>query len=124
LQNKIRLEGVYKIFGDQPRGRALDLAKAGVPKDEVQARTSHVVGLTDVSFSVNEGEIFVVMGLSGSGKSTAIRTVNKLHTITDGKVIVDGEDVQAMTGSTQPSSQARSMMDTSMFLIVTASPMS
>ncbi len=100
MQNKIRLEGVYKIFGDQPRGRALDLAKAGVPKDEVQARTSHVVGLTDVSFSVNEGEIFVVMGLSGSGKSTAIRTVNKLHTITDGKVIVDGEDVQAMTGST------------------------
>jgi glycine betaine/proline transport system ATP-binding protein len=40
------------------------------------------------------------MGLSGSGKSTAIRTVNKLHDVTDGEVIVDGEDVQKMTGKT------------------------
>ena len=48
MKEKISLSGVYKIFGDQPRGRALDLAKAGVPKDEVQARTGHVVGLTDV----------------------------------------------------------------------------
>jgi glycine betaine/proline transport system ATP-binding protein len=99
LLEKIRLEGVYKIFGDQPKGRALTLAQAGVPKDEVQLRTNHVVGLSDVNFAVHEGEIFVVMGLSGSGKSTAIRTVNKLHTVTAGKVIVDGEDVQEMSGS-------------------------
>ena len=96
----IRLNHVYKIFGDQPRGRALELAKAGVSKDEVQARTNHVVGLTDVNFAIRQGEIFVVMGLSGSGKSTAIRTVNKLHDVTDGEVIVDGEDVQKMTGKT------------------------
>jgi len=98
LGEKIRLSHVYKIFGDQPRGRALELAKAGIGKDEVQARTKHVVGLTDVNFSVNEGELFVVMGLSGSGKSTAIRTVNKLHDITDGEVVVDGTDVQGLTG--------------------------
>ena len=85
MQEKIRLSGVYKIFGDQPRGRALDLARAGVPKDTVQARTGHVVGLTNVDFTVRQGEIFVVMGLSGSGKSTAIRTVNKLHTVTAGE---------------------------------------
>ena len=98
MGEKIRLSHVYKIFGDQPRGRALELAKAGIGKDEVQARTKHVVGLTDVNFSVNEGELFVVMGLSGSGKSTAIRTVNKLHDITDGEVVVDGTDVQGLTG--------------------------
>jgi glycine betaine/proline transport system ATP-binding protein len=98
LGEKIVLNGVYKIFGDQPRGRALELSKAGVPKDEVQMRTNHVVGLTDVNFSVNEGEIFVVMGLSGSGKSTAIRTVNKLHDVTDGEVLVDGTDVQQLSG--------------------------
>ncbi len=95
----IRLEHVYKIFGPQPRGRALQLAKSGLPKKEVQAATDHVVGMTDVSFSVNQGEIFVIMGLSGSGKSTAIRTVNKLHDITDGHVYVDGTDVQALDGS-------------------------
>jgi glycine betaine/proline transport system ATP-binding protein len=92
----IRLERVYKIFGPQPRGRAFDLVKAGYGKAEVQRRSGHVVGLNDVSFSVRQGELFVVMGLSGSGKSTAIRTVNKLHDVTSGHVWVDGIDVQAM----------------------------
>ena len=95
----IRLENVYKIFGPQPRGRALSLAKSGMKKNDVQAATEHVVGMSDVSFSVNRGETFVIMGLSGSGKSTAIRTVNKLHDVTDGNVIVDGVDVQALYGS-------------------------
>lgn len=95
----IRLEGVYKIFGEQPRGRALELARAGATKGEVQALTDHVVGLADVNFSVNEGELFVVMGLSGSGKSTAIRTVNKLHSVTDGHVWVGDTDIQALTGA-------------------------
>ncbi len=94
----IRLENVYKIFGPQPRGRALKLAKDGLTKNEVQAATDHVVGMTDVSFDVKRGETFVLMGLSGSGKSTAIRTVNKLHDITDGKVLVDGTDVQRLEG--------------------------
>jgi len=95
----IRLENVYKIFGPQPRGRALKLAKDGLTKNEVQAATDHVVGMTDVTFDVKRGETFVLMGLSGSGKSTAIRTVNKLHDITDGKVIVDGTDVQQLEGT-------------------------
>ena len=94
----VRLENVYKIFGPQPRGRALKLAKDGLTKNEVQAATDHVVGMTDVSFEVLRGETFVIMGLSGSGKSTAIRTVNKLHDITDGHVWVDGVDVQALHG--------------------------
>lgn len=94
----IRLESVYKIFGPQPRGRALKLSKDGLTKNEVQAATDHVVGMTDVSFDVKRGETFVLMGLSGSGKSTAIRTVNKLHDITDGRVIVDGTNVQELDG--------------------------
>ncbi len=94
----IRLDGVYKIFGPQPRGRAYELAREGVGKDEVQRQTGHIVGMTDVSFSVGRGEIFVLMGLSGSGKSTALRTVNKLHDITGGEVLVDGTDVQALRG--------------------------
>lgn len=94
----IRLESVYKIFGPQPRGRALKLAKDGLTKNDVQAATDHVVGMTDVSFEVRRGETFVIMGLSGSGKSTAIRTVNKLHDITDGRVMVDGTNVQELDG--------------------------
>ena len=94
----ISLENVYKIFGPDPRGRSFDLVKDGVPKDDVQRLTGHVVGLDDISFSVNKGEIFVVMGLSGSGKSTAIRTVNKLHETTSGRVMVNGVNVQELEG--------------------------
>jgi len=94
----IQLENVHKIFGPQPRGRAFELVEAGVGKDEVLRRSGHVVGLNDVNFTVNRGEIFVVMGLSGSGKSTAIRTVNKLHDVTHGQVWVDGTDVQTLSG--------------------------
>ena len=95
----IVLDEVYKIFGPQPRGRAFDLVRSGMGKNRVQAETGHVVGLDNVSFRVNKGEIFVVMGLSGSGKSTAIRTVNKLHDITYGSVLVDGTNVQDLEGS-------------------------
>ena len=95
----IRLDGVYKIFGPQPHGRAFDLARAGVGKDEVLRQSGHVIGIRDVNFSVSRGEIFVVMGLSGSGKSTALRTVNKLLETTAGEVWVDGTDVQTLSGS-------------------------
>ena len=46
-----------------------DLLARGATKDEIFARTGHVVGVHNVSFDVQEGEIFVLMGLSGSGKS-------------------------------------------------------
>ena len=94
----IVLDGVYKIFGPQPRGRAFDLLRSGMSKDNVQAETGHVVGLDNVSFTVHRGEVFVVMGLSGSGKSTAMRTVNKLIDITAGSLTVNGTDVQALEG--------------------------
>ncbi len=95
----VEFNDVYKIFGPQPRGRALELARSGIPKKEVQRLTGHVVGMTDVNFKVNRGEIFVVMGLSGSGKSTAIRMVNKLYDVTNGEVLVDGVDVQKLEGT-------------------------
>jgi len=94
----IAFEEVYKIFGPNPRGRPFELSQGGMHKDEVQRQTGHVVGITDVSFEVKRGEIFVVMGLSGSGKSTAIRTVNKLHDVTHGRVVVEGTDVQQLEG--------------------------
>ena len=95
----LRVKDVYKIFGPQPRGRAFELSQGGMGKGDVHARTGHVVGLRDVNFDVKRGEIFVIMGLSGSGKSTAIRTVNKLLDTTNGQVMVDGVDVQTLDGT-------------------------
>lgn len=90
---KVRVEELYKIFGDNPTGEALSLAQEGTPKPDVLEKTGHVLALADVNFSVNRGELFVVMGLSGSGKSTLIRCINRLIESTSGHIYVDGEDV-------------------------------
>ncbi|GAB4557074.1 MAG: phosphonate ABC transporter ATP-binding protein [Anaerolineae bacterium] len=55
--------------------------------------------LTDVSFTVQDGEFVVLLGLSGSGKSTLLRCINRLIEPTSGKVIFDGVDVTAASGS-------------------------
>ena len=51
--------------------------------------------LTDVSFTVNDGEFLVVIGLSGSGKSTLLRCINRLIEPTEGKILWDGVDITA-----------------------------
>ena len=89
---KIVVENVYKIFGPNPE-RAIELLRQGRSKDEIMEQIRHGVGVADVSFTVNEGEILVIMGLSGSGKSTLVRCINRLIEPTRGKILVDGEDV-------------------------------
>ncbi|HAQ86955.1 MAG TPA: glycine betaine/L-proline ABC transporter ATP-binding protein, partial [Pseudomonas sp.] len=54
---------------------------------------------SDVSFSVEEGEIFVLMGLSGSGKSTLIRLINRLIEPSAGDVFIDGQNVAKLPHS-------------------------
>lgn len=90
---KIRVEDLSMIFGKHPHKEALPMLKQGAGKEEILEKTGHVVGVAGVNFSVQEGEIFVVMGLSGSGKSTLIRCLNRLITPTSGHVFVDDEDV-------------------------------
>ena len=89
---KIEVEGLYKVFGKNPDA-ALDALASGRSKAEIQAEMGAVIGVADANFSVNEGEIFVVMGLSGSGKSTLVRLLNRLIEPTRGSVKIDGEDV-------------------------------
>ena len=89
---KIVVENLYKVFGDKPQD-AIDLLKQGWSKDKILAEKGAVIGVSDVSFSVEEGEIFVLMGLSGSGKSTLIRLINRLVEPTAGNVYIDGQNV-------------------------------
>lgn len=89
----IEVENLYKIFGNNPRERALPLLQKGVSKAEILKRTGCTVGINDASFSIRSREIFVIMGLSGSGKSTVIRCLNRLIEPTHGVVRIDGEDV-------------------------------
>ena len=47
--------------------------------------------LKDINFSVDKGEVVVVIGPSGSGKSTLCRTINRLETIDSGEILIDGD---------------------------------
>lgn len=92
---KIRVENLYKIFGPKP-GKGLELLRQGYDKASLLEKTGMTVGVNNASFSIETGEIFVIMGLSGSGKSTIVRMLNRLIEPTAGRVLVDGEDVTAM----------------------------
>jgi glycine betaine/proline transport system ATP-binding protein len=91
----VKAEGIWKVFGRNPE-RALTKKYKDMPKDEFQKRTGCVIGLRDISFTVKTGEFFVLMGLSGSGKSTMIRTLIRLVKPTAGTLFVDGKNVSAM----------------------------
>ena len=47
--------------------------------------------LKDINLSIGKGEVVVLLGPSGSGKSTLCRTINRLETITDGNITIDGK---------------------------------
>lgn len=94
--DKIVIKNLYKIFGPEPEP-ALALLDKGESKEDIYEKTGLTVGVQDASFTVQAGEIFVVMGLSGSGKSTLVRLLNRLIEPTAGEVLVDGEDVLKMS---------------------------
>lgn len=93
---KIVVRNLYKIFGPNP-DQAMTLLAQGKHKNEIHEKTGMTVGVNNASFEVRSGEIFVVMGLSGSGKSTIVRMLNRLIEPTAGEVIVDGHDVIKMS---------------------------
>jgi glycine betaine/proline transport system ATP-binding protein len=83
----VRFENVDVVFGPSPK-LALDLLDKGEGRDSIQERTGNLVGVHDASLFVNEGEILVLMGLSGSGKSSLLRCINGLNTVARGRVLV------------------------------------
>ena len=92
---KLKVQNLYKIFGPQPK-KAMKLLSQGLTKDEIFKQTETTVGVQDASFNIHTGEIFVIMGLSGSGKSTMVRMLNRLIEPTAGQVFIDGEDIVGM----------------------------
>ncbi|MBD2795443.1 glycine betaine/L-proline ABC transporter ATP-binding protein ProV [Xenorhabdus sp. 18] len=93
---KLEVKNLYKIFGDNPEP-AFQLLAAGLRKEQIFEKTGLTVGVQDVNLAIEEGEIFVIMGLSGSGKSTLVRLLNRLIKPTKGHVLIDGEDISAIT---------------------------
>ncbi|MGH3087042.1 MAG: quaternary amine ABC transporter ATP-binding protein [Rubrobacteraceae bacterium] len=92
----IRAEGLSKVFGRRG-SQALQLRRSDKSKAEVEKSTGSTIGVYDASFEVYKGEIFVIIGLSGSGKSTLLRLVNRLIDPTEGKILLDDEDLSEMS---------------------------
>ena len=90
----VEARGLFKVFGRNPREAVRGL-QAGRSRAEVAAAGTAAV--IDASFTVQPGEIFVIMGLSGSGKSTIIRMLNGLLQPTAGEVLVNGRNVTTAT---------------------------
>ena len=68
LEPIIQIQNVYKSFG-------------------------HVKAVVDVSLDIYPGEVVVIIGPSGGGKSTLLRCINRLEVINDGNIIVDGYSI-------------------------------
>ncbi|EGQ7868495.1 choline ABC transporter ATP-binding protein [Vibrio parahaemolyticus] len=89
----ITIENLDVVFGQQ-QSQALALLDQGKSRQEIIDETGQVVGVDNVSLTVKRGEICVLMGLSGSGKSSLLRTVNGLNDISRGSLkIQDGDDM-------------------------------
>jgi glycine betaine/proline transport system ATP-binding protein len=97
-QKALSVQGLWKVFG--PRAdKIVGSPEANLSRAELLAKTGCTAAVRDVSFDVSPGEVFVVMGLSGSGKSTLVRCLTRLIEPTAGNVLIDGEDVVAMSDS-------------------------
>lgn len=83
------------IFGSE-RSKAFRMLKKGKSKNEILKETGCTIAVNNASLSVREGEIFVIMGLSGSGKSSLLRCINRLNRPTSGEILINGEDIAGM----------------------------
>ncbi len=52
-----------------------------------------IKALDDINFSINEGELVIILGDSGAGKSTALNILGGMDSATSGKVVVDGREI-------------------------------
>jgi len=93
---KLVCRNVWKVYGPDAnsffkQGNGLvDNTDATIEKIR---ESGHIGAACDVSFDVHVGEIFIIMGLSGSGKSTMVRCLSRLVEPTAGEVLLDGDDL-------------------------------
>ena len=86
---------ITKIYG-RKKSAAAHMMANGADKASVFRKTGATVALWNVSFQARRGEIFVIIGLSGSGKSTVVRCFNQLVKPTSGHAIFDGRKIDEM----------------------------
>lgn len=92
---KIRCHGLWKVFGSSAEAAC---ARRGSDMSVAQAiaGTDAIIGASDVNIEIAAGELFVIMGLSGSGKSTVLRCIAQLQRPSAGDVWLDNDNLATM----------------------------
>jgi glycine betaine/proline transport system ATP-binding protein len=91
----ISCRNIWKIFGATKREFAT-LASEDLTDEEI-SKKNWTAAVRDASFDISRGEVFVIMGLSGSGKSTVLRCISRLIEPTSGDVQIEGENLLSAT---------------------------
>lgn len=96
MENIIEVKDLSLIFGSNKR-QAMRMLNKGRDKEYIKEKTNCIIAVNKVNLTIKEGEIFVIMGLSGSGKSSLLRCFNMLNVPTDGELNVHGKDITKMS---------------------------
>ncbi len=92
MANKIEIKDLTLVFGKK-KEIALEMLDQGKTIQEIREETGIAIGVNNINLDIEESELFVIVGLSGSGKSSLIRCLNMLNKPTKGKVLIDGENI-------------------------------
>lgn len=98
MSKYIEVNNVELVFGKgQKLETAIDMLHEGFSNKEIRNETGCAVGVRNVDFHIDKGEFFVIVGLSGSGKSSLIRCFNQLNKPTGGEIKIDGRVVSDLS---------------------------
>lgn len=87
----IEFKNVDVVFGEHPEKTLAELDN-GASRQDILEKHNATVAVRDANLTVGKGEICVLMGLSGSGKSSLLRTANGLNPVSRGAVFIETED--------------------------------
>ncbi|MEJ0065079.1 MAG: ABC transporter ATP-binding protein [Caulobacteraceae bacterium] len=79
-----------------------EAAKTIIRLENITKRFGKVVAVDDVSLQVEEGEFFALLGPSGCGKTTLLRMIAGFETPTEGRILIDGQDVSRIPPNRRP----------------------
>lgn len=91
-KKKIQVKDLLLIYGKNIE-EAQKFLKEEKSQKEIFEQTKSTVAVNNISFDVDEHEMMVIMGLSGSGKSSLLKCLNRLNMPTSGEIVIDGEDI-------------------------------
>ena len=93
---KIEIKDLSILFGPE-KAKAKKMIKQGKSKQEILKETGCTIAVRNANLEIEEGEMFVIMGLSASGKSTLVRCINRLNEPSMGEIWLSGRNITSLS---------------------------